>query len=110
MKLLLDENMPLDFRYYLPEHEVRTVDYMAWKGKGNGELIALASDDFDALITLDQKIPYQQHLTEMDVAVIVMIADSDNIEALKPLAPQILDALNTIRPGDIVRIEASQKE
>ena len=46
----------------------------------------------------------------MDVAVIVMIADSDNIEALKPLAPQILDALNTIRPGDIVRIEASQKE
>jgi predicted nuclease of predicted toxin-antitoxin system len=61
MKLLLDENMPHDFRYYLPEHEVRTVDYMGWKGKGNGELIALAKDDFDALITLDQKIPHQHN-------------------------------------------------
>jgi hypothetical protein len=34
---------------------------MGWKGKGNSELIALAKDDFDALITLDQKIPHQHN-------------------------------------------------
>ena len=89
MKLLLDEHMPHDFRYYLPEHEVRTVDYMGWKGKGNGELIALAKDDFDALITLDQKIPHQHNLTPTDMTVIILSAGTNNIDALRMLIPEL---------------------
>ena len=43
MKLLLDENMNPRFRHYLSaEHDVRSVGYMGWLGKVNGELLALA--------------------------------------------------------------------
>ena len=104
MKLLLDENMPHDFRYYLPEQEVRTVDYMGWKGKGNGELIALARDDFDALITLDQKIPHQHNLDSTDVAVIILSAETNSIDALRTLIPEILIRLYFAKRGEIIRI------
>ena len=110
MKLLLDENMPHDFRHYLSEHDVRTVDYMGWKGKGNGELIALAKDEFDALITLDQKIPHQHNLTPTDTAVIILSGGTNNIDALKTLIPELLIRLHFAKRGEIIRIPSQQSE
>ena len=65
MRLLLDEDIPYPLRHYFPEHDVRTVQYMGWDGKSNGELLALARDEFDALITLDQRIPHQHNITDL---------------------------------------------
>ena len=110
MRLLLDENMPHDFRYYLSEHDVRTVDYMGWKGKGNGELIALARDDFDAIITLDQEIPHQHTLTPADVAVIVLSAGTNSIDALRTLIPELVIQLYFAKRGEIIRIPSQQSE
>ena len=104
MRLLLDENMPVHFRRDIPGHDVRTVDYMGWKGKLNGELLALARDEFDALITLDQKIVSQQNLTHADVAVIVLRSGTDDIDDLRAFVPQILERLPTLRRGEVVYI------
>ena len=104
MRLLLDENMPHPFRREVPDHDVRTVDYMGWKGRVNGELLALARDEFDALITLDQKIVSQQNLTVADVAVIVLRPGTDDIDALRSLVPQILERLLTVRRGEVAYI------
>ena len=104
MRLLLDENMPVDFRLHIPGHDVRTVDYMEWKGRVNGELLTLARDEFDALITLDQKIESQQNLTEADVAVIVLRPGTDHIDALRALIPQILERLPTLGRGEVAYI------
>jgi hypothetical protein len=35
---------------------------MGWPGKKNGELLDLAENEFDALITLDTNLRYQQNL------------------------------------------------
>ena len=104
MRLLLDENMPVDFRRHILGHVVRTVDYMGWKGRVNGELLALARDEFDAIITLDQKIESQQNLTDTDIAVIVLRPGYDHIDALRALIPQILERLLTLRRGEVVYI------
>ena len=109
MKLLLDENMPHDFRHYLPGHDVRTVDYMGWKGKGNGELLALARDEFDALITFDKEMPYQQNITTADVAVIILSAGMNNIDALKALVPELLSRLYFTKRGEVVHIPAQAR-
>ena len=101
MNLLLDENVSLDFRHYLPGHDVRTAQYMGWKGRVNGELLALAQDDFDALITLDQSIEFEQNITEEDVAVIVLRAGSNDLSVLRTLVPEILETLHTIRRGEV---------
>ena len=104
MRLLLDEDMPHVFRDYLPGHDVSTVQYMGWDRKQNGELLALARNQFDVLITLDQKIPYQQNLTDSDVGIVVLIAGTDNVDALRTLVPQIIETLPSIKRGEVVRI------
>ena len=104
MRLLLDEDMPHVFRHYLPGHDVRTVRYMGWDSKQNGELLALARDEFDVLITLDQRIPYQQNLTDSDVGIVILIARTDNADVLMTLVPQILETLPNIKRGEVVRI------
>ncbi len=104
MRVLLDEDMPHAFRYYLPGHDVSTVRYMGWGSKQNGELLALARNEFDILITLDQKIPYQQNLTDSDVGIVVLIAGTDNVDVLRTLVPQILEAMLNVKRGEVVRI------
>ena len=104
MRILLDENVPHALRHEFPEHDVRTAQYMGWDSKQNGELLALARDKFDVLITLDQHIPEQQNLTEEDVGVIILTAGTDDVEFLKSLVPQISERLHNIRRGQFVRI------
>lgn len=104
MKILLDEDVPHALRHEFPEHDVRTAQYMGWNGKKNGELLALARDEFDALITLDQNMPEQQNLTEEDVGVLILVAGTDDVEALKALVSEIRDVLHRIRRGQVVHI------
>lgn len=106
MRLLFDEGTPWPLRHYLSGYEVWTTQYRGWDGKSNGELLALARDEFDVLITVDQSIPYQQNITERDVAVVVLEAGTNDIEDLRPLVPELLDRLHFLKRGEVVRIEA----
>lgn len=107
MRLLLDESVTWDLRPLLMgEHEVATVRYMGWDGKRNGELLTLARNEFDVLITTDQNIPYQQHIAKADVAIVVLAAKTNGIDDLKPLVPDLLKSLDVLKRGEIVRIEA----
>ena len=96
MKLLLDESVTWGLRRYLPGHEVRTTQYMGWDSKGNGELLTLARDEFDALITVDQRIPAEQHITNADVAVIVLHGRTNGINDLRALVPELLERLHSV--------------
>lgn len=87
-------------------HEVQTVRGMRWSGKGNGELLALARDEFDAFITLDRKLEYQQNITEKDIPIIVLITRRSSIEYLEPLVTKVLEALNNPKRGEVVHIKA----
>lgn len=107
MHLLLDESVPNRFRRSLPNHEVRTVVEMGWSGIKNGKLLALASNDFDAFITVDKNLPYQQNLTTLPVAVIVLDAVSNELPALLPLVPVLERALSSLTPRSYTRVESS---
>lgn len=65
MRLLLDESVPRRLRRALPHHEVKIVVEMGWSGIKNGNLLALAAASFDAFITVDKNLPYQQNLSEL---------------------------------------------
>lgn len=106
MKLLLDESVPWGFRHYMTGHDARTARYMRWDGKDNGELLALARDEFDVLITVDEDMPYQQNITERDVAVVILIAGTNDVNDLRPLVPELLNRIPLLKRGEVVRIEA----
>lgn len=107
MKILLDENLPHQLRHEITGHDVFTVTFMKWNGISNGRLLALAaSEKFDVFITNDQEIPYQQNLSALPIAVIVLIAPSNTIEVIREFVPSILSALEKTEPGQLVRVES----
>ncbi len=63
MHVLLDEMLDRCLKRLLAEeHEVLTVRDRGWGAKTNGELLELAQQEFDVLVTADRGIPDQQNL------------------------------------------------
>jgi len=107
VKLLLDENLPHQLRLELPGHEVFTTAYMGWGGVENGALLGLAAAaGFDALITNDRGIEYEQNLGALPLAVVVILAKANTIEAVRPSLPELLDVLVRLRPREFVKLSA----
>jgi hypothetical protein len=105
MKLLLDESIPRRLKGELSPHEVTTVPERGWAGKKNGELITLASGLFDVFIIVDQGLEYQQNLSNVEIAVVVLRARTNRFSDLKPLVPKILEALKDAEPGQVIHVE-----
>lgn len=101
MKILLDECVDQRFRKELHGHEVVTVQEAGWSGKKNGELLSLASSAYDAFITVDRNLYFQQNLPKLKIAVIMLVARSNRLADLKPLAGEVLRQLSTIGQGEI---------
>lgn len=107
-KLLLDENLPHQIRLEIEGHEVLTVAFMGWSGVENSELLdRAAAERFDALITNDRGIAYGQNGAELPVAVIILRAKANHIEAIRPLYPALQRALHTLKPRTIVTLDDS---
>ncbi len=102
MKLLLDENLPHDFRHELIGHDCYTVAYMGWGGVDNGALLTrAASEGFDALITNDANLQYQQNRQALPVAVIVLNTASNDMDDLLPVVPRLLAFIPTTQARSV---------
>jgi uncharacterized protein DUF5615 len=111
MLVLLDECVPRQLRRELPGHEVRTVQEMKWDGKKNGALLELANGRFDVIVTVDQRIEYQQNLAVLPapaLRIIVLVAGSNNVDDLRPLMPAVQAALTRVQPREVIRIAAGR--
>jgi hypothetical protein len=104
MRLLLDECVPRRLKRELLGYEVKTVQDMGWAGIKNGALLKLADGQFDALLTVDQGIEYQQSLSGLTISVVVMLAASNDVDDLRPLLPGVVQALLDLRTGEIIRV------
>lgn len=95
MKLLLDEPAPRRLALHFPDgFDVHTVQQMGWAGRGNGELLCLAANrGFDASITVDQGIEYQQNLDILPLSVVIMVAVRNRLQELQPLVPGVVEVL-----------------
>lgn len=104
MRVLLDACVPRGIRKSLLDHQVRTAQEMGWGDLDNGDLLAAMGDLFDALITVDQRLPQQQHLLVRSFGVVVLRARSNRLADLLPLIPMILVALSDLRAGTVTEI------
>ena len=106
MKILLDECLPVALRRHLQGHDVYTISYMGWKGIQNGSLLTLASSDgFDAFITVDRNLQFQQNLTGLPLPVLVLEARSIRLIDLLHLVPALIQALATpTLPNAVIRV------
>ena len=101
MKLLLDENLPKRLKLDFPEYEIYTVRDKGWDGKKNGESMKLMVDNnFDALLTFDKNLQYQQNFNKYTIPVLVLNASSNTYLTLKDLVPKVKEILSgDLNPG-----------
>ena len=106
MRILIDECTPRALRTFLSKegHECRTAQEAGWSGKENGELLSLAEAAFDALVTLDTNIRYQQNLSYRKIAIVVLQCSSNRLDHLRQFFPACASALERIKPGEIVYV------
>jgi predicted nuclease of predicted toxin-antitoxin system len=106
MRLLLDECVPARLGRALPLHQVSTAVQEGWSGIKNGKLLALTAASFDAFITVDKNLPYQQNTSNLPVAVLVLDAASNELPYLLPLVPALEEALANLKAGSYVLLRA----
>lgn len=104
MRVVLDECLPRRLCRELAVHEVCTVQQMGWSGISNGRLLSLVGRQFDAFVTVDRHLAFQQNPNILPVAVVILRAASNKIEDLRPLLPQLLSTLAVIKRGELVVI------
>lgn len=85
-------------------HEVQSVQEMGWSALKNGELPALAAGRFDLFLTADQNLRYQQNLSTLPLAVVVLIARSNRLQDLRPLLPELEASLSKLAACTLVEI------
>lgn len=106
MRVLLDHNMDWRLLRLLPGHEATTSRAMGWDEAADGDLLAVAEAEFDALLTGDQNFRYQQNLRGRDIALIILVARRNILAAMAPLVPQVSALLPRIRPGRVYSVSA----
>jgi hypothetical protein len=98
VKVLLDETLPHRLRNRPGSHDAFTVRDMRWAGLKNGELLKIAEEaGFEGFVTGDQTLSYEQTLTGLRVAVLVLSTIDRDI--LKSNAPLDRSRVSQCNPG-----------
>jgi hypothetical protein len=78
---------------------------MGWAGVENGELLSRAvAAGFDAVLTKDANVQYEQNLVNLSIAVVILHAPSNDIDDIRPLLPALLTALSNLPPRQITHV------
>jgi hypothetical protein len=101
MRVLLDECLPRKLKQDIRADIVRTVPELGWASVDNGALLRLAESKFDVFLTQDRNLEYQQNLATVDLAVIVLVAPTNDIDDLRPLMNTVNEAILTVKTGDV---------
>ena len=98
MRILLDECVPWPMRKLLDGHDCRSTQWCGWGGITNGELIRLAEEEFDAFITSDQNLRYQQNLAGRRIAILEL--STNDLRRILAAASEIVAVVASINPGE----------
>ena len=83
---------------------VRRFETLGFSGKENAELLALAEGHSDVLVTIDKNIRYQQNMTGRNIAILITRPVSNDLDDIRPLVPNALLALQSLKPGQVFEV------
>lgn len=110
IRILLDECLPVKLKYRFQEYsvdfQVSTVTDQNWTGIKNGELLNIAQDQFDVFITIDQNLPYQQHLPKYNIAVVALKSISNHYKDLVEYVDTASKMITSAEKGNFYLIES----
>jgi predicted nuclease of predicted toxin-antitoxin system len=108
MFILLDENLlskKLKQPFLAQGHSVLNVYDVGWRGLKDKEILDLAENyPFDAFITADKNLPYQQNLATRSIRVIVINTQTTRPYYLLPLMEKISEFILSLSVGSSIFI------
>jgi hypothetical protein len=105
MRILFDQGTPAPLRRALSGHDVATAYEMGWSQLTNGSLLKEAEALFDAFVTTDQSLQYQQNFTGRRLAILTLWTTS--WPKLQRHLPEIIAAIENLNSGDFVELNFS---
>jgi predicted nuclease of predicted toxin-antitoxin system len=104
VKILLDECVDQRLAEDITGHEVHTVKQMGWNSRQNGELLTLAANHFEAFVTTDRNLSFQQNLQRFNIAAVILTAQTNRLSDLRPIIPALLKVLPFVKKGEVREI------
>ena len=102
MKVLLDACTPCPLRKFLPDHTVHTAQEMGWGRLKNGALLQAAELQFDAFVTTDQNLKYQQKVSGRKLAILVL--PTNDWPTIRLHTAEIAAKVAALKPGDFTEL------
>ncbi len=105
MRILLDENIPVQLKAAFRGHVVRSVNDgdVGWKNIKNGRLLAEMEGRFDLLITADRNMFVQQNLSGRNICILVLPVNRRN--DVLALSERIIEVAAGMSAGEYVVLE-----
>jgi hypothetical protein len=102
VRLLIDECLPRQLKGWLAgAHDAATVQEMGWANVKNGKLLrAVNGAGFDAFVTADKNMYYQQNFDGLRISAVVV--PSNRKLLVQKSVPALLQSLGHIQPGQKV--------
>ena len=102
MKVLMDACVPRPLRKFLPDHTVNTAQEMGWGQLKNGSLLQAAESQFDAFLTSDQNLKYQQRIAGRNLAILVL--PTNDWPTIRSHTDDIAAKVAGLKPGDFTEL------
>ena len=102
MKVLLDACVPRPLRKFLTDHIVQSAQEMGWGQLKNGALLQAAEPEFDAFLTSDQNLQYQQKISGRKLAILVL--PTNDWPTIRIHAKEISSRVDALKPGDFIAL------
>jgi hypothetical protein len=94
--------MPRNLRRDLPQLAIHTVQEEGWAGLENGDLLGRAAENFDVLVTVDQRLRHQQNVRQFAIGIVVIETWDTKLGNLRTALRQIESAIDEVKPGAVV--------
>ena len=102
MIILPDACVPRPLRKYLSGHAVHTAQEMGWGQLKNGALLQAVEAQFEAFLSSDQNLRYQQNMAGRKLAILVL--PTNDWPTLRGMADRIAASVAMLQPGDFGEI------
>jgi hypothetical protein len=103
VKVLFDQGTPVPLRHALSGHEVVTAFERGWQSLANGELLTAAeAEGFEALVTTDRNLLYQQNLAGRRLAIVAL--STTDWRRIRQHVHLVAEAIEMIAAGGYVEL------
>jgi predicted nuclease of predicted toxin-antitoxin system len=103
-RVLFDENVPRKLRRDLPDFSIRTAQEQGWSAFKNGQLLALAVREFEVLVTIDQRMKYQQNFQKLPIGIVVIDTRDTRFESIRAHVEELREAIARVKPGEMISV------